>query len=508
MTIPAGVALVALSLVAGWAALAPVRRSLGPLWYHLVAYPVGLLGWAFVLSVAGVLGRPYDALVMGVGLIAFFVAAAGIARSAGSSGVLRVPWWTFAAAFAVAMGAAFAAWAFRASFSTDDSIMAYELLGMWLRDTGSFTVRLASERSFLVPAIHAANRTLGGDWGYVQYPVLGLNVVLIVTAAVWDAGSRLRPRLRGVTAVGTGALLGTAPAFAFHSFYVHSHMVSAVFLLTAVVALWKATRDDLRARCLDRGWLCVAGFASAGLAITRTDGLAYVFVVLAILASITFSSGMSRRDLAGYFAPMFGVLGVPYLVAFGRLGIWSSGKLDGRISAALILLMLVFALALVYLAGSAALRRILGRRSGLIAAVLAADVLVVIALTVVKTDSFVRALTNMVGNLARFGGYQSLWYVALLVGVASLVHSRGTLSREWTGHVLFVLVQFMAVAVVVHVTKHPGRLSPNDSFSRVAFHSVPILFLFTGMWAATVIERLQGAGESRARNRIEEGGAA
>jgi hypothetical protein len=96
----------------------------------------------------------------------------------------------------------------------------------------------------------------------------------------------------------------------------------------------------------------------------------------------------------------------------------------------------------------------------------------------------------MLTNLLREGQWGVLWYlVPAIVGLSALA---SVLDRDdavlristWT------VPMFLAAAFAVHATQHPGRLGWTDSFNRIAFHVVPVVFLCVGAiiaWAARTL---------------------
>jgi hypothetical protein len=120
----------------------------------------------------------------------------------------------------------------------------------------------------------------------------------------------------------------------------------------------------------------------------------------------------------------------------------------------------------------------------------ALDLVAMAAVAALLPADFRRFAFNAAGNLLRTGGYQTLWAVIFVLLVVSVVHLRGRLLDDWTGHLLFAVLQFLAIAFIVHVTSNPGRLSPSDSFSRVAFHIVPTAFAYVGLWASRLLKDL------------------
>lgn len=526
------------TLALGWVALAPLARRLGARGYHAAAYPVGLLGWSAVACVSAILRAGWTWPIALAGAAVFLVAgfalshAVGAPRGGGlqpvasSGGATTAPAaWTFAVT-----GAAFAAvaTALHASGWTSaayDSIFHYQASAVWLFDTGRFTPNIAGAYGPLIPSIQAAGRLFGLDWVSSVWPILALHVVGWVALETYEAAARTLGRVgRTVLALVIALLLATTAPFLAHTLYVHSHMISACYLLLAVLAVrrafWPMGAAPARAFAalgesaaaspsgpaptpppapapVDRAWLVVAGVATAGLVLARPDGLAYAFVVLALVAI----AALERADTSPaapltYCAALLAPVAAVYGTAILRLGFWRGPKLSGRMTATLIV-----ALALAGLATAAAtalarhkprMQALLGHTGVLLGVVLAADAAVIGLMAMRNPGGFAAATSNMVGNLGFEGGYGNLWIVAVILVALSLNTWRLWSHWRWPALTLYAVAQFFAIAVVVHGTSHPGRLSPADSFARVAFHAVPLVFVYAGYVIGGLLDTCRG----------------
>lgn len=504
--------LVIVSFLVGWVALWPARRALGAWEYHLAALPVGLLGWTAAVGLAGLLARPMDLLVSAAA-VALYVAAVFAALTVMTRGPRTTsppapaPW-TFVAALCVTGITAAASAAAGLTVANYDSWSYYHVLGVGLSRNGVLTPLLMGARSPLIPAVIAGGRLFGADWVYAVYPVMALNLAALLLRFAWTSGvRRLGPTAGGVLLALLGLSLVTLPSFLLHAVFVHSQMYSALYLLLAVGAIVSAgaghreatgpapnakRQGDARALSL----LLIAGLATSGLALARPDGLAYMFVPMLLVIAMRFGRGWSRERLAAYWVPLLVVLAVSYGPAFVRLHFWSSGKLSGRAAFAI----LVVAAALPVVAEALAgwdRTEWLRRKTNAVRLALAVDVLVMGLAASAAPRTFAASLRNMAGNLLSAGGYGYLWF--FLFGVLAVTVAFGAARRgETLADLLFVAAQFLAVALVVHGLSHPGRLSPGDSFNRVAFHLVPILLWYTVVAVSAFLPRrpsAAGAGD-------------
>jgi hypothetical protein len=314
----------------------------------------------------------------------------------------------------------------------------------------------------------------------------GTVVALLVYGLEKTAFKRLGAGSRGIALAGIAVGLVSVAPFLLHSVYIHSHMVTAMYLLLAVVALERATASRA-AQEGDRAaasvaWMLVAGLAVAGMVYARPDGLAYAFVLHAPVAILLWTRRLGGRAVATYFATV--LIAEAYLVGtlLATSGLYEApGRLSGAQTLAITAFTIVFA---VLVAGAWKWpwlsRRLQVTRVSMEVVVLGQLALVFVVAAVWRT-TFFEALGNMYGNLFVTGGYNLLWYWAAGVVVVGLVLAalRGGLS--WSEVLLLVVFEFFVVGLVVHGITHPGREGWSDSFTRVAFHIVPVLFWLFGL---------------------------
>jgi hypothetical protein len=152
-----------------------------------------------------------------------------------------------------------------------------------------------------------------------------------------------------VVAGGAMVALALEPSYIFHSLFVHSHMVSGLYLLMSLTCIWLAGRPD---RAIDRGvpgeggaeeadaasvtYLLLAGAFAAGFALGRPDGLAYQFVPVAAAIAMLTRSNVEWRQVLAFFGPLLFIEGFVYAATFYELGMWQSAKLSGQTTLAIL----------------------------------------------------------------------------------------------------------------------------------------------------------------------------
>lgn len=481
-------AFVAFTVVFGYVMLWSVRARIGSVGMGLASYPIGLAGTLLIAVLHAMIRMPWTPLSFGLSALVITAATNLLSRTVrdpdASASSFRP--WTAVVAIVVAATPAAVVGASGRFFATADSWANYETMGMRLHDVGAWFPRLMEERSPLVPAIHAANRVFGGDVLYAAYPVMGVWLLALVYRAV----ARHSLESQRTTQSTVAALLATSglafsAAFVLQSLYIHSHMVSALFLCFALVALSESLTGDSAI------WALLGGLGVAAFALARPDGLSYAALLLFIGFAATGARaswrGGTRAFLGGFWVPV----AMTYGTAFAQLGLWDTAKLNGTLAA-----VSLAALAALSLVGYSALALLKARRAGFVRALPALGVLLATALvlttTYLRPGGFLGALQPMLGNLFDKGGYGTLWYVAVMVlAMSACVPElrRGSPTR-WIP--IAALVLFMETALVIHGMTHQGHLGWTDSFNRIAFHAAPLVWWIFGGLTATALGQLTG----------------
>lgn len=501
-TVGSELASIAYFVIVGWAALWPMRNRLGATAYHLAALPVGLVSAPLTAALTTLAGRPLDALGTLVGGLVFVGALwllqhliIGPSEETGAAmfgGVV-----VGGASFAFAGGAIAAIGAVvglaRYTVANADSYVSYWPLGVEIARTGAVNMRVFASRGTMLPGLSAVHVVFGSDWAYVIYPMLALTLLGWLALTLWAGTAEgLSRRARLLVIGGAAGFLALEPSFLFNSVFVHSHMLSALYLFMSLSCLWMAAKlypagpDEPGGRAL----LILSGLFTAGFALTRTDGLAYQFIAIATAISVLTLSRVRGRSVAAYFAPLFVVVFGVFAEGYLKLGMWQDAKLSGK-PAAMILAVLAFSVAgpwIVQAVDRVVPIRVRGERFlGILVAVAAVLVVAVFAL---KWQSAQLALLNTRINLFQgYGGYFYLWYAVVVLLVISAFAGDMLRFGSWTRWAFLSTALFYLIAALVHGTSHAGRIGVGDSLNRVVFHALPIIVFYV----AAVIARILSA---------------
>jgi len=481
-------------IAVGWVALWPARRCLGAWGYHTAALPMGLLSAALAGTFSTLANRPLDAVSAIAGALLLIAGVQVCSWLAGGSQdcEVGVGWRSFAIAAGAMGGLALVVGVVRLTVSNNDSVMSYWPLGVQLARTGQFTTALTAARSALIPGMNAIHVVFGSDWAYVIYPMLAATMVvwLAVTLLTGPLGASDRSAARWIVGSAVVALV-IEPSFIFNALFVHSHMISGLYLFMSLTCLWLAGRQDTaeQPRGAVVAFLVLAGAFAAGFALGRPDGLAYQFVPVAAAISLLTRAKVDRREVLAFFGPLLFVELSVYAATYAELGLWDSGKLDGK-TTLVVLGVLVLSAAgpwIVQALDRVSPVRLAGERFFSLLVSVAA-VLTVAALAL-KWDMAGGALDNARANLfGGAGGYHYLWYGVVILLVLSVFTGDALRPASWTRSPFLSILLFFIVAALVHGLSHEGRVGPGDSLNRVAFHALPVVIWYV----AAVVARIVG----------------
>lgn len=487
-----GVAVV--SLIVGWAALWPSRHRLGPLTYHLVAMPVGLLAWPLAGAFSNLVGRDFDVITVAVGaalvvaLLVFFQRLdrdsgppAGDSVSPMSYGVMAAALLVFGGIFTrLGLGAV-----------NNDSVASFWPLGVVLERLGTFKDSLMSVRAPLLTNMNAGHVLFGAEWAYVIYPLLAVSLLAYLLGSLLVGP--LAGRSRSVRIAVTGAIvvfLMTEPSFLLHSIYAHSHMITALYLLIALSELWAASPPTAHGEPSNpstHARLVVAGAAAAGIALARPDGLAYAFIPIIFAIGVVTQHKVTFRNVGAFFGPMIAIVLVPYVSAYATLGMWGGGKLTGR-RAMIVLIPFCLSVVAPWVVSWLSARlpvRVSGWRF-LYASLLGATGLLIIGHVLRWSNAKMSAMNAAINLFAGAGGYAHLWYAVLLLLILSLITKDALTLNTWTQPAFAGVVLYAMVVTLVHGMVHPGRVGSGDTMTRMVFQMIPLVAWFAGAIAARI----------------------
>jgi len=452
---------------------------------------IHLLGLAICLAI-GPRSRPALCCAL-----AFFIGLATVVAVALGLLIARVPYtpWTLAAALAVPLAvsvfaiarrgidrrtiAVAAAWslAFAAMClpltAVNLSIMTYDshifaTLGKIIGDDRALAAdvlaRLHEWGVFQVLAQSLAV-FVGEDLLYGLAPVFGLAFAplfaLSLAHAVEAQCGPIRHRIAWVGLV-TAALF-TIGMVAYHAFYLHTNMGSAIYLFGYVVFFWLA-EVEREPKHMSIAMICLIALA---LQRTETPLVAMIFLALTVT-----QSSLPRRAIAGWLTIFVAVVGLWYEVLARHVSLDGAFLTPGRcrmVSGALV------AFWLYWLASRAAIVRAINR---FVPAAVAAACFIALAVAFAwQTRHVAGSARNWLHALRTLPYWAYTWY-----GIAGLLVLGCFLPRPSFHHAFVVGIPvFLGFVLLLAVEPHSYGSFVDDSANRMTIHIVPLLFFYLGL---------------------------
>ena len=222
----------------------------------------------------------------------------------------------------------------------------------------------------------------------------------------------------------------------------------------------------------------VVGLSLAGLAFARPDGIAYCFVGLSLLTLCHIQGRIDSRAVVAVYAPMLLVLAMVNGAAFAVVGNWGGSKLTGDVTLVLLAGVGLFG-ALTLVVGHLDAVRSTLQRIGVVRIAVAANVVVVGMVALLKRHALRVTVTTMLRNLLLFhSGWDFTWWFIIIALGISVVFWFSSEGANWRQLLLFAAFEFFAIAIVVCATTHPGRLGIMDSLNRVVLQIVPVIVCY------------------------------
>ena len=496
----AGVAVSAISLLVGWIGLWPLRRRIGAWGYHVAAFPIGFLGWSVVAVISAVLRWPFDWRSTFLGLALFVVMLWLLPRKAlrEADPTRPVPWWSY-----LTFGGAFLAYgvlaaAGRLTISTADGWGAYWPFSILLGRSGELTPLIFTDRGLPLVAMGAADILFGGQWAYVEYQIFAAAVLLTLGWLVaHEAVPRVGRTLGIVIAVAAAAVLAVDATFVFNIFYVHSHTLSALYLMLSLGALRMAVEPGTGRAAPGAGvWFVLSGLSTAGVVLARPDGFLYAMLPVILFVAILTDEQWQGPGERHFFTSMLIPVYIVFAAAFLRLGVWYGHKLNGRVAL----------VALVCLSATAGLpwlvdrfgRRFSIRGQRVLPVALALAGLLLGVAFLIERRLLSRAVVALSMNLfGGTGGWGPMWFWLVGLMLLTVLSADALRSRSWTRPLFFTITLFVVLTFIANMSRG-GRPGWGDSMNRIMLHIVPVIVWYIGL----VVARIVGDMLARRRSRL------
>jgi hypothetical protein len=315
----------------------------------------------------------------------------------------------------------------------------------------------------LVPLMHSITNLLHQKLYWQYQPVLSFNLVAIVFYTIFTTIREQKSILQSaVVATVLVGLMALSNMFLFHVFYIHTNMLSALYLYLLVFALAKMPHHPGTAYEL------LAFLSLIAFSLIRLESPLFAIVILLVASFWQGWTYVSRLKLVIPFVVLF----VAWYVRVYFILPESPDLLTPELVIAMIVALVGFGL-LAVTADLQMLRPIVRRMSSLTVVALG---LLSIVLTLVKPNRMLTSLQNALQNLLVTGDWGLTWYILFLLVMTEFYFAgRHATEHHWMS---MVLVAYILLVYNLAYFTDPYRIGASDSANRLALQALPLVLLY------------------------------
>ena len=366
------------------------------------------------------------------------------------------------------------------SIATSDSF-AYILNGRTLAINGLNPQSAGWLSSFgvMLPVLQASSIALDESYLYALSPLLGITLlatsgVLIYQGAQQYTAQRYLARLIAVVSV---LVLGSSNFVIFHTFYVHTNILEAAFLVNAVGNAWLGLAQK------KRSWLALSLVAWLGFSLGRPEAplVALLFLTLMISCNV-----FPWRISLALYLPYLIVVSL-WLVLLGYL-IGSGSTFLTPMRIALFLLAYLGAAVMVLLGEVRWGQRLLSWYPWLLVGGLAFSlVLMFVTRPAHMLESSVSLFTNLFTLSGRWG---AIWYGIAILSLLALRQRKLPNERIFAAGI----PAFILLVLGLSYLRIPYHANWWDSANRMMLHVLPVWLVYLAVkFYPRWVERVQAA---------------
>jgi len=314
----------------------------------------------------------------------------------------------------------------------------------------------------LVPFMHSITNLLGQKLYWQYQPVLSLNLVAIVFYTVYTIIREQKSILQScVAATLLVSLMALSNVFLFHVFYIHTSILSGLYLYLFVFALIKMPQQPGTAYEL------LALLSLIAFSLVRLEAPLFAVVILLVASFWRGWSYVNRLKLIIPFIALF----VAWYARVYFLLPESPDLLTPKLVVAMILALVGFGLFAV-VSGLKILDPLVKRTPFVTLIVLA---LLSIILTIVKPEHMLTSLQSIGRNILVTGDWGLTWYVIFFLATALYFARRDPTERHW---MLMVLVTYALLVYNLAYFTNSYRIGATDSGNRLVLQALPLVLLY------------------------------
>lgn len=461
-----------------------LARDLPVLWVTVTAWLWGALLWVLGVMLALVLGLPMTQVLPVLWLLLIALCAGGtfVLLRDGTTRFSHAEWLILGAHTLLFGVVALLACTINLARASPDSLsmltFARNIAGTTFYDLNAEQLLAVDRWGVFLPALHTPADLLNEDYLYAAQPLFAFVLLELMVLSAYRITTAHVSRQMIALALTTASVLvmfSTAMVI-FQVYYIHTNLLSAVYLLAAVMALWCAqeTAQAEQTPSLQgeaQGWLALSALAWAGFCLLRVEAALFMalFFILALHGDT-----LPYRARMRALLPMIGGLFVWY--AFLLIVLQNSGSRLSALNSLMLLAALGSAGGLLVVSRLPWIARtLLPRMEWLAGGGLA------LALTgafIIRPAHMADSVAGVWENLALASWptwWGSLWLFVIAAWAFALIQPR--LPHDgvfWVG-----VPAFVALMILLSAARRPYHEGWSDSANRMVTHILPLALIYT-----------------------------
>ena len=322
-----------------------------------------------------------------------------------------------------------------------------------------------------VPFVHSITNLLDQKLYWQYQPVLSINFVVLVFYSLYTIIRKQKSILQScVAATALVILMALSNIFLFNSFYIHTNMLSALYLYLFGFAVVKMTEQPGTAYEL------LALLSLIAFSMLRVEAPLFAIVILLVVGFWQGWSYVNRLKLI-----------VPFVVLALAWYAWLYFVLPeapDQISRKIVIVTMVAFVGFGLFAVLSCLKVLepLVKRTPFITLIMLA--LLGIILTVMRPGHMFTSLDSIAQNLfvpreVSTGDWGLTWYVILFLATELYFVRRDTAARPSADHWMFaIVVGYLLLLYNLAYFREPYHTRPNDSSTRMVLQAMPLVLLY------------------------------
>ena len=330
-------------------------------------------------------------------------------------------------------------------------------------------LRDLSLRGLYVSQLQSASVFLGEDYLSAAQPAFAFTFLMVFTYLSYRISCYLVPDKRFVLTLSilSSLVLFSTYFIIFQSFYIHTNLISSVYLFVAVSAFWLTSVED------KTSWLIVGILGLLGFSLARNEAPVFALIFLLLLIS---ANQIPYRKRLITFLPYLAILIVWYLLLLNGIGDGTK-ILNPERTLVIIGCLIAFCL-LVLISEHKWIKDFV--LPHLPKVMLGGLVIVLLFMVYQRPEHMKISFGAIISNMFLSGEWGLTWLIISFLLLISVAGPR----VPWEELFFFGISSFFSTLLALSYFRPPYRSIWVDSANRMLTHILPIVVLYISMKAA------------------------